>query len=1330
MPDREGGGRPRGEVERPVDVAQKYDRQSIARDLRNSYRAAYALGDLEKLDAGDRAEVVEDAELREAARQGIIASLRNGNYEEMQSIQDFFKFGLVALRASEGFQDAAREGAVKQIIEFGQFPENAARLKTAFTNLHKKEKESPEILDATARAVKQLVTIGRCDELPKLLFYAPVREESLRVPAIQNWVTHTIRKAFKEGVDEHAEVLQKMFHVEASVYDELVRDAVKVRLENGDVWFGEKLYRTLHPADTSGESLKSASPDILDAAKNGILNKLREGSHEMAVQVANAVGASEYFHSPEARSAGEEGIVTLLHSGVRLGAIRLGKLVGISEEEIQNNPKNREAIWNFVYHSLSTSRSDLPFDNAKDTLKDFPLPDSARTAEQSACVTRELAGRMGISQSARFEDAKRLFNPTKEEIQIAARRGIVEYLKNGSLEHCLNIFHTYHISESVFGESDVQEAAKAGFKKNLEYSDMPRASAIEERCFLSEEVVNKLALDAAAQSLTEENFVGNALEIIDHYRLNINEATYAEHFQKWARVQFERSLAGGRIYQAKRLRNTFALSQEACREAATTRFGILLADGNVEKCVAVVNEMGLPSTLFTAPEFAESAKQGLRRVLGNANVDVAYVIEDLCAMKAKDVQTIANESFAAVLRDGNFSGAKVMNEIYAVDMGGITSSDIPFNVLMQLPRERGFEKLYEQDAWHDGIEMLLKLQARAAKAEHDPWMTDMKPLVELLLECGVIDRANSGDAELMVEYVKAFGMYNLPKMAQLFVELKRGTEFNKLSSESQDQLRTIIGKKVEKMTGEQIINELRRFRREMQGTLLADKIPHGIETEIGTEIFAGLKGETKWGRSDSPTEIVATWRAYEKNNPDNAKVPEGYRERSIAVPLIHRHEVLEQPNVVKEREGKISKLLARKNGENMTELGGHFALLEDAAVELRRGVDREKWWEGRRMLLAKDAAFDGSGVEKAIDERSIALRANNTPEEKITKILGGVRAGYAKKQEQALALQEVIRGLDYPHARESKEGVDAGTVSFMEQVSKCGRGTLVKNTLLTLSMEHIRGVAPEWGARFDAALEPHGGNISGERLVTVHDVYVQYIQEHYLSHDGEEHHTGHTAFSPELIDALTWAYGIPKEMDKHVLSKTREEVEALERGDVAASTETMNVTLVPAQGLLRVYAGDIGDACYTSQHSKLAQGEVPDLHAVLFVTNRGTAKERLQGSVLFVETRTSKGENVLLVRANNPRENLIGQVDANVLVQQTIDQAIATAKERGLDIVAVPLDGASNSSSNRSVVAACYKKKFSGAEKIVLIQEAETMFNGYDNWNAEGTHPSVVVWRR
>ena len=112
---------------------------------------------------------------------------------------------------------------------------------------------------------------------------------------------------------------------------------------------------------------------------------------------------------------------------------------------------------------------------------------------------------------------------------------------------------------------------------------------------------------------------------------------------------------------------------------------------------------------------------------------------------------------------------------------------------------------------------------------------------------------------------------------------------------------------------------------------------------------------------------------------------------------------------------------------------------------------------------------------------------------------------------------------------------------------------------------------------------------------------------------------------------------------------------------------------------------------------------------------------------MAIETTTPEDESVLMVRANNPRENLIQKVDADILIAKTLDEMKALAERRSIQHVVVPRDQASASCSNRRQVAEFYAKNYGRSQIVGLTNEPETNFNGYPNWNPQGSNRTVKI---
>ena len=110
-----------------------------------------------------------------------------------------------------------------------------------------------------------------------------------------------------------------------------------------------------------------------------------------------------------------------------------------------------------------------------------------------------------------------------------------------------------------------------------------------------------------------------------------------------------------------------------------------------------------------------------------------------------------------------------------------------------------------------------------------------------------------------------------------------------------------------------------------------------------------------------------------------------------------------------------------------------------------------------------------------------------------------------------------------------------------------------------------------------------------------------------------------------------------------------------------------------------------------------------------------------------METETKTGEPILVLRANNPAQNLAQMIDADGLIKKVIEEVKNVAERRGIKNVGVVLDGTSMASSNRPFVSEYYKKNYSNNEKIQLKNNEETNFNGYNIFNKDDKHPVVLI---
>ena len=185
--------------------------------------------------------------------------------------------------------------------------------------------------------------------------------------------------------------------------------------------------------------------------------------------------------------------------------------------------------------------------------------------------------------------------------------------------------------------------------------------------------------------------------------------------------------------------------------------------------------------------------------------------------------------------------------------------------------------------------------------------------------------------------------------------------------------------------------------------------------------------------------------------------------------------------------------------------------------------------------------------------------------------------------------------------------------------------------------------------------------------------------------------------------------GIPAKARKNVLKVLRvrlfrEYAERVESRD--QSVERSEVRAFMTKGLLGEMAGDIGDACYTSQADIMQEDSM--VGSVIFTTGEGADRE-LMGSMLILENSIG-GEKTWILRATNPGDSFIEGHDAGEFLAGVVAYVKTLALKEGVRHIVAPV-GEPHALSNRAPVISAYDDVVSG--NTVHLDHPET-FNGYD----------------
>lgn len=654
---------------------------------------------------------------------------------------------------------------------------------------------------------------------------------------------------------------------------------------------------------------------------------------------------------------------------------------------------------------------------------------------------------------------------------------------------------------------------------------------------------------------------------------------------------------------------------------------------------------------------------------------------------------------------------------------------------------------YEQDPWVSALKKLQKIQGINANEANDPWAQEFQPLLASLFNKKILSLENKDDVSLMVEYVKRMGMLNTLKTCQLFIECQRAKSFEELTPAAATLLEN-FGIKLRRSDGSwrfpsprSLVNELDKALLKFHAALLDNKIPEGLTTELGEEQFSRLIGKTRWERGDKIGNLVKIWQETVASRPELAVIPAGFQNSSFSVSqsVSRRINKKETESITAVEPADILK------SKEMTD--SYLPLASAIHVGLNNFTNQIEWWSQRKTqcvaVLENQArelqnwlAMTPQTIENLVaaeadpDKKNILFKKQKA----LTSEKG--RQGMVKQIVDIQAIKTVISQLAIAEEDESASvEILKALTPFLKSSSE------VASVFSELSAVHMIKVAPEgWRTQLNEQL---GEEItpSVQRVEFMANFARQYIFEHYLHKDQLQDHTGHTAFDNDLRKALERVW--QQQFDKKgvlpiecLFSKIKTGGGRQEReGD-----DSIAVDMLPVTGLLRIYAGDIGDACYTSRHRVLAEGEFPRVRAWIYAVG---GEKMLRGSLLGVETTTADGVPTLAARANNPQENFIQSVSADQFVVNSLLEVVATAKrirehrlkqssaisaEQKRQYVVISLSDASVSSTNRVPVAEVYKRRWGKCNKVGLTNEPETNFNGYHIWDKNNRSACGVVW--
>ncbi|MCX6740714.1 MAG: hypothetical protein NTZ49_05835 [Candidatus Parcubacteria bacterium] len=159
---------------------------------------------------------------------------------------------------------------------------------------------------------------------------------------------------------------------------------------------------------------------------------------------------------------------------------------------------------------------------------------------------------------------------------------------------------------------------------------------------------------------------------------------------------------------------------------------------------------------------------------------------------------------------------------------------------------------------------------------------------------------------------------------------------------------------------------------------------------------------------------------------------------------------------------------------------------------------------------------------------------------------------------------------------------------------------------------------------------------------------------------------------------------------------------------------TMPMQFVPCRNINTLFSGYIADACWADHYRSILQ-EFPHFTTLLFVQNPQKEKDfRISGASFLIEAKSAEGEDVMIIRGLNPRENVINQLSTEDFIKELIEYLKPIAKSLKMKKIIIPLTPSGSSMTNRGAIAGYLGKYLADKPVVNLASEPKTEFNGYD----------------
>ena len=1147
--------------------------------------------------------------------------------------------------------------------------------------LSSENSNSPDVLDAVIKCVINLFSNHKIDDVLKIQKIFSLKEEII-INILQKSISKLLSKG-NENDFNYAIQIKEIFDLSEKLnnneINQAVSQAIMKTLSKGNI---DKALEIKNKFNLPDEFLNSYK--VQQAAQEGMINRLSYGDIDRVLEIKNKFNLpDEFLNSYKVQQAAQEGMINRLSYGDIDKAIIIKEEFNLSEEVLIKLAQE-VMIDELLIGDISTAiRIKDNFNFSNDFINSYKIK-----KETKKRIVKKLLDLEDINSIFFIKEE---FNLSESLIIQVAKEVILNKLSDGNINKVLKIKESFNLPDEFLNSFEVQQAAKQGMINKLLDGCINSAFEIKDKFNLPDEFLNSLEVQQATQEITIKMLLNGYIDIVIQIKddFNLSDNFFNSYkVQQAAQEGIIHELLDDNINNAVLIKEEFNLPETTVIEAAKQVMINKLLDGCINSAFEIKNKFNLPDEFLNSSEVQQAVKQGMIKTLVNGDVNNALKIKEKLNLPETILIEAAKQGMIKALMKGNINSVFKIKESFNLPDEFLNSSELQRAIKQGMIRllsngdinnALAIKKEFNlPDEFINSLEVqrvaINFLDANLLELDIDSILLIInsfklpKHYINTIISNNTLEFIEANKYEVIIEIRKKlklspdkalntsldiFGNFITPEIYQDIKILLEAKDIEDIPK----NLKSLGIKKV----GDAGISKLKEIISDFKNKL---KNPNYHGDNLENPIFESFLKEyvrykvSQWGDHDDINfkNVIATHRDFYLNG----KIKE----------LDERYQPSKILNIAKKKmdnnEGK--------QFEYSEQFKIRYDILRKSIIEAYKLFEASKKFkleaEQKGPLNSLFAEFNEIKAKLIVESEEKLIKMKHNPNIKLE------------------AIDNLSKKIDF-----LKETNFRSIKNFEDNFTKLSEykefDELLRKLVFYLAFHsHQIRIDEELLSNAKLNKEPSINELS-RTLEFINHITNQETRDKYFNNNSAK----------KAFIKLTNARALEEEYTR--FEDFFQEISG-----------KVEMQFIPTRGLLMEFSGHIADACWASKESCLARNH-PNKLALIMVQNPNSIKEKLVGSCILIETKSNKGEPLLIIRGLNPIENVINELSVKDFYQKITDYLKEIANSLGRKLAIVVDDHQGGSGSNRLAVYNFLSENCK-KNKVILASFKDTDFNGYN----------------